>query len=176
MTRLLHILTDSLLLHIPHIIICQLQMPLGRKVRLISVFCVGFISSIASVATMILVGRIKLDITCELKRRRKPNYRESAAAIWDGIDVFFATIVASFPALNGVLGACPLRLKTWGVRTLGAPSQKPRRPNSGQWFRSSTAGGRKPRSFSQLEAPNLPGEMDGELQRPVHCCGNGKPF
>lgn len=67
-TRYLHIVTDWLLLPVPLIIIYRLQMPLGKKVRLMLVFCLGFISSVASIVRNVLVTRqISLfDVTCEL--------------------------------------------------------------------------------------------------------------
>jgi hypothetical protein len=33
---------------------------------------------------------------------------------WDVVDIFFATIVASLPALNGVFGTAVSSLKSWG--------------------------------------------------------------
>lgn len=63
-TRILHIITDWLLLPVPIIIIWRLQMPVSRKIRLMLVFCVGVISSIASVMRNILISRATLDLTC----------------------------------------------------------------------------------------------------------------
>lgn len=63
-TRTLHIVTDWLLLPVPIIILWQLQMPLSRKIRLTLIFCVGVISSIASIMRNILVDRVTPDLTC----------------------------------------------------------------------------------------------------------------
>lgn len=80
-TRSLHIITDWFLLPVPIIIIWRLQMPLSRKIRLIAVFCVGFISSVASIMRNVLTERIGDDFTCKslclkhlaLKRLTKPS-------------------------------------------------------------------------------------------------------
>lgn len=64
-TRYLHIITDWLLLPVPLIIIWRLQMPFPRKIRLMLVFCVGFVSSVASIVRNALVSRATLDITCK---------------------------------------------------------------------------------------------------------------
>lgn len=63
-TRSLHIVTDLLLLPVPIIIVWRLQMRLSRKVRLMLVFCVGIVSSIASIMRNILTSRIASDLTC----------------------------------------------------------------------------------------------------------------
>lgn len=67
-TRYSHIVTDWLLLPVPLIIIYRLQMPVGKKVRLMLVFCLGFISSVASIVRNVLVTRetSPFDVTCEL--------------------------------------------------------------------------------------------------------------
>ena len=64
-TRYVHIVTDWLFLPVPLIVIFKLQMPLGKKFRLILVFCVGFISSLASIIRNILTVRLesRLNIT-----------------------------------------------------------------------------------------------------------------
>lgn len=64
-TRVLHILTDWFLLPIPLIIIWQLKMSLGRKIRLMSIFSVGFISTVASIVAFVLNSRLGPDVTCE---------------------------------------------------------------------------------------------------------------
>ncbi|KAI4217985.1 MAG: hypothetical protein L6R36_009180 [Xanthoria steineri] len=66
-TRYSHIVTDWLLLPVPLIIIYRLQMPVGRKIRLMLVFCLGFISSAASIVRNVLVTRQtnQFDVTCE---------------------------------------------------------------------------------------------------------------
>ena len=61
--RSLHVITDLLLLPIPIIIIWQLQMRLFQKIRLMLVFCVGLISSIASIIALI-TDSATFDFTC----------------------------------------------------------------------------------------------------------------
>jgi hypothetical protein len=63
--RIIHIVTDWLLLPVPLIIIWQLQMPLARKLRLMIVFSVGLISSVASIMRNILSKRVTTDLTCK---------------------------------------------------------------------------------------------------------------
>lgn len=63
--RIIHIVTDWLLLPVPLIIIWRLQMPLARKLRLMLVFCVGLISSVASIMRNILSKRVTTDLTCK---------------------------------------------------------------------------------------------------------------
>ena len=67
-TRICHIVTDWLLLPVPLIIIWRLQMPFSRKIRLMLVFCVGFISSLASIIRCVLVEErtSDIDITCKI--------------------------------------------------------------------------------------------------------------
>lgn len=64
-TRSVHIIIDLLLLPVPLIITARLQMPLGRKIRLMFVFIIGFISSVASIMRNILYQRVGPDATCE---------------------------------------------------------------------------------------------------------------
>lgn len=64
-TRALHIITDWFLLPVPITIIWRLQMPLTRKIRLILIFCVGFISSVASIMRNVLIERLGGDLTCK---------------------------------------------------------------------------------------------------------------
>ena len=61
----INIITDWFLLPVPLIIIWRLQIPLSWKIRLILVFCMSFISSIASIIRNILLGRIGGDVTCK---------------------------------------------------------------------------------------------------------------
>lgn len=64
-TRIAHIVTDCLLLPVPIIIIRRLKMPLTRKLRLMFVFCIGLISSVASIVRIILSERVTTDLTCK---------------------------------------------------------------------------------------------------------------
>lgn len=121
-TRLLHIVTDWLLLPVPLIIIWRLQMPFGRKIRLMLVFCVGLMSSIAGIMRNILSPRVTTDLTCKIfvphqmkgriwEWRNLDDYYE--IYFWDVVDIFFATIVASLPALNGVIDIGVSKLMSW---------------------------------------------------------------
>ena len=85
-TRISHIVTDWFLLPIPLIIIRRLQMPLVRKLRLMFVFCIGLISSVASIVRIIRSERVTADLTCKLspsnssfegerKKRKKEKIR-----------------------------------------------------------------------------------------------------
>ena len=116
-TRYVHIVTDWLLLPVPLIIIYKLQMPVGKKVRLMLVFCLGFISSVASIIRNVLESQrtSTFDASCEFlqtnARKRKfmlltINCADDSDTLtlyaWDIVDIFFATIVASLPPLNGL--------------------------------------------------------------------------
>ena len=63
-TRTVHIVTDWLLLPVPLIIIYRLQMPLRKKLRLGFVFCLGLISSIATIVRNVLITQVTTDLTC----------------------------------------------------------------------------------------------------------------
>ena len=71
-TRILHIVTDWLLIPIPIIVIWQLQMSLSKKIRLMLVFVIGVMSSIAGIIRNVLTERdiwaqkISFDVTCKL--------------------------------------------------------------------------------------------------------------
>ena len=108
-TRTLHIVTDWLLVPVPLIIIYRLQMPLKKKLRLGFVFSVGIISSVAAIVRNVLINRVTTDLTCKsilshtiacsstLTSALDDYY---AIYAWDVVDISFATIVASLPALN----------------------------------------------------------------------------
>lgn len=64
-TRSLHIITDWLLIPVPLIIIWRMQMQLSKKLRLMSVFVVGLISSIASMMRNVFIVAPTLDVTSE---------------------------------------------------------------------------------------------------------------
>ena len=63
-TRTAHILTDWLLLPVPIIIIWRLQMPLSKKIRFMMAFCLGLVSSVATVVRNVLTTRQNADLTC----------------------------------------------------------------------------------------------------------------
>lgn len=108
-TRYVHIITDWLLLPVPLIVIFKLQMPLGKKIRLMLVFCVGFISSLASIIRNVL--------TVRLESRPDITYDYYAVYAWNVVDIFFATIVASLPSLNGVIEQVIRKVKATGLRS-----------------------------------------------------------
>ena len=66
--RIYHIVTDWLILPVPLIIIWRLQMPLYRKLRLMRVFCVGYLSSLASIIGNVLKQELTSNIngTCKI--------------------------------------------------------------------------------------------------------------
>ena len=72
-TRTVHIVTDWLLLPVPLIIIYRLQMPLKRKLRLGFVFCLGLISSIATIVRNVLITKVTTDMTCEYMFRAQEH-------------------------------------------------------------------------------------------------------
>lgn len=63
-TRFLHIITDWLMLPVPLIIIWRLRMPVSRKIRPMLVFCIGVVSSIASIMRSVLIFQAHPDFTC----------------------------------------------------------------------------------------------------------------
>ena len=77
-TQICHIVTDWLLLPVPLIIIWQLQMPLSRKIRLMLVFCVGFISSLASVIRNVLTQELTSDVDVTCKNTVSRDRRQSS--------------------------------------------------------------------------------------------------
>ena len=64
-TRSLHNITDGIMLPVPLIIIWRLQMPMPRKIRLMLLFCMGLLSSIASIVRNYLIDGPDLDASCE---------------------------------------------------------------------------------------------------------------
>lgn len=92
-SRIIHILTDCALLCVPIFIVARLQMPKARKYRLIAIFAIGGMSTIASICRNIFISRTYSDFT----------YQSYAIYCFDIIDITFAVIVASLPALNGLL-------------------------------------------------------------------------
>ena len=92
-TRILHILTDFSLLCVPIFIVARLHMPKAKKYRLIAIFAVGGMSTISSVVRNILIVRYMDDFT----------YQSYYIYCFDVMDITFTCIVASLPALNGLL-------------------------------------------------------------------------
>ncbi|KAL8703985.1 MAG: hypothetical protein Q9201_002855 [Fulgogasparrea decipioides] len=136
-TRNLHIITDWLLIPVPLIIIWRTKMKLQKKLRLMSVFAVGLVSSVASIARNILIAKPTLDQT----------YDYYAICAWDIVDVLTACMVASLPALNGFVDASATRVRNWGseassflrgkIIALGGSTneslQSDKLENSGEW-------------------------------------------
>lgn len=81
-TRYLHIITDWLLIPVPLIIIWRTQMPLSKRLRLMSVFAVGLVSSLASITRNVLIAAPKPDFTCEysLNHGHECSLRQSLIA------------------------------------------------------------------------------------------------
>lgn len=66
-TRIVHIVTDWLLLPVPLIIIYRLKMPWSQKLRIMFVFSVGVTSSIASIVRNTQIYHNSVDSTCMTK-------------------------------------------------------------------------------------------------------------
>ena len=95
------------------------------------------------------------------KRKLKDDYCTVYA--WDVVDIFFATIVASLPALNGIVDQAIKMVMTWGsssgltvfsrLRSLGPINQSSRgfdtkvHPRDG--FKALSAKGKSSASFEQ---------------------------
>jgi len=88
--RALHICTDWMLLSVPIIIIYRLNVSMTIKLRLALVFGIGAMSSIATIVRETIIFNDNPDVT----------YNEHVVYAWNLVDVFFACIVASLPALN----------------------------------------------------------------------------
>lgn len=65
-TRTMHIVTDWLLLPVPLIILYRLRMPWKKKLRVGFIFCLGLISSIATIVRNVLSTQVTTDPTCKL--------------------------------------------------------------------------------------------------------------
>ncbi|KAF2197446.1 hypothetical protein GQ43DRAFT_381003 [Delitschia confertaspora ATCC 74209] len=94
-TRILHILTDVALLCVPIIIVLRLRIPKRKKARLTCIFAFGGMSTVASILRNRIITRYLDDVTWQ--------YYE--IYVWNTIDICFAVIVASLPALNTLLDA-----------------------------------------------------------------------
>ena len=109
---------------------------------------------------------------------------------WDVVDIFFALIVASLPALNGVIDAGISRLKTWAsvsttslfgrASNFGASSQHSRGYDTrlpdregNRSFRNGVARGKESTSSDPFQEPILAQEGDMELQHPANSYKRG---
>jgi hypothetical protein len=101
MACVLHILTDCALLCVPIFVIVRLQIPWSRKCRLGAVFAVGGMSTIASIVRAVLT----------IHPMEDPTWQLYYVCIWSIIDITFAVIVASFPALNAIVDKVIKRAK-----------------------------------------------------------------
>ena len=139
-------------------------MRLSKKLRLMSVFAVGLVSSVASIMRNVLIVAPTPDFTCKWKSPSNEHECFSCESLpadvrqdddysiyaWDVVDVFFATIVASSPALNGLTDRYVAKVWTWASHcgclwranifiTGGYPKQShsspPGLPNSDDDFR-----------------------------------------
>lgn len=102
-TRVLHIVTDVALISVPIVILLRLHMPAKKKARLIFIFALGGMSTIASILRNLTVLRYNDDIT----------WQYYDVYVWNTIDICFAVIVASLPALNSSLDTGLERFKRW---------------------------------------------------------------
>jgi hypothetical protein len=117
--RITHILTDVALLCVPIIIVLRLQhISWKKKLRLTSIFALGGMSTIASILRNRTISRYLDDITWQ--------YYE--IYVWNYIDITFAVVVASLPALNGLLDVAISAVKTYtssrGTRSSMSPSTR----------------------------------------------------
>ncbi|KAF7875017.1 hypothetical protein EAF04_002189 [Stromatinia cepivora] len=101
-TRILHILTDVALLCVPIVIVLRLQMPKVKKYRLVAVFAIGGASTLASIVRNVFVHKALGDFT----------YQGYIIWCFDIVDITFAVVVASLPALNGLVESALQRLST----------------------------------------------------------------
>lgn len=94
--RILHVVTDVALLCVPITIVLRSGIPRRKKIRITAIFALGGMSTIASIMRNINITRGNLnDMTWQ--------YYEIYA--WNTVDICFAVIVASLPALNSLLDA-----------------------------------------------------------------------
>ena len=107
-----------------------------------------------------------------------------AVYAWDVVDIFFATIVASLPALNGIIDQGIQKVTTWGsssglilfikLRSLTSTSQKSRgydtkaiAGDSRSGFKVFSATGKTSASFDQHGDTILLNQADIELRSPL---------
>lgn len=105
--RILHAVTDVALLCVPITIILRSSIPKKKKVRITAIFALGAMSTIASIMRNVNTtgGNIN-DMTWQ--------YYE--VYVWNTIDICFAVVVASLPALNNLLDAGMERFKAMTTR------------------------------------------------------------
>ncbi|EDN90847.1 hypothetical protein SS1G_00247 [Sclerotinia sclerotiorum 1980 UF-70] len=77
-------------------------MPMVRKYRLVAVFAIGGTSTLASIVRNVFVHKALGDFT----------YQGYIIWCFDIVDITFAVIVASLPALNGLVESALQRLST----------------------------------------------------------------
>lgn len=116
-TRVLHIVTDVALISVPIVILVRLHMSAKKKARLIVIFALGGMSTIASILRNLTVMRYNDDIT----------WQYYDVYVWNTIDVCFAAIVASLPALNSSLDTGLERLKRWSSLYSGSRGSRQER-------------------------------------------------
>lgn len=116
-TRVLHILTDVALISVPIVILVRLHMPAKKKARLIAIFALGGMSTIASILRNLSVMRYNDDIT----------WQYYDVYVWNTIDICFAVIVASLPALNSSLDTGLELFKRWSSQHSGSRSSRKKR-------------------------------------------------
>ncbi|KAH6658755.1 hypothetical protein BKA67DRAFT_558975 [Truncatella angustata] len=109
-TRTLHMVTDIALLCVPITILVRLKMPTRKKARLIFIFALGGMSTFASILRNIGVLRYSDDITWQ--------YHD--VYVWNTIDLCFAVVVASLPALNSLLDVGFDRIKKLSRHSLSS--------------------------------------------------------
>jgi hypothetical protein len=127
--RIVHIVTDVALLCVPITIVFRLQqISWKKKLRLTSIFALGGMSTVASILRNRIIAHYLDDITWQ--------YYE--VYVWNYIDITFAVVVASLPALNRLVDAALSRIVAHRSSSGAGPSmpQSTRRSGRQAWWQS----------------------------------------
>ena len=92
---IVHSTFDFALLTVPLIVLYQMRMSVGKKIRLGFLFSIGSLSCIGSIMRQIIQARIYTDLDIAW------TFREELA--WIIIDILFGIVAASLPVLNAAL-------------------------------------------------------------------------
>ena len=103
---IIHSTFDFALLTVPLIVLYQMQMSTGKKIRLGFLFSIGSLSCIGSVMRQIVQARTYTDMDFPW------TYRQELT--WIIVDIFFGIVAASLPVLNAAL---PKRWRASSNRT-----------------------------------------------------------
>lgn len=92
---IIHSTFDFALLTVPLILLYQMRMSTGKKIRLAFLFSIGSLSCIGSVMRQVIQTRIYNDLDFTWTFRQELT--------WIIVDIFFGIIAASLPVLNSIL-------------------------------------------------------------------------